>query len=111
MAFHDLNGSITIDESAANNDIQREEQAIEILKEAVGALDNLMAQTESMQGLTPAAINGKAAEMKSLANQLIENLKKAQNYTRKVVKDYQEIDRQWAAVMAANSAAQALTKM
>lgn len=111
MALHDLGGSITIDEGAANNDIQKEEQAIEILSEAVSALDNLIAQTESMKGMTPAAIHGKAAEMKSLANQLIDNLRRAQNYTRKVVKDYQEIDKQWAAIMAADNAAKAAIRM
>ena len=105
MAFRDMQGNITIDESSAQADIRKEQQAIEILQEARSALQTVAGETGQMQGLTAAAICEKAQEMIRETDRLISSLESAQQVTKKVIEDYKALDAKYAALMAAQAAA------
>ncbi len=103
MAFHDMNGAITIDEGAANADIAKMQQAIAILEKSQVALKQVMAESETMKGQTPTATYEKAAEMLQNTQGLINSLKNSQAYIRRVVQRYKALDMKYAAMMASKA--------
>ena len=99
MAYHDLNGTITIDEVAAQADIQKEAAAVEILRQASVSLSNVIAECGSWQGETINALADKSSELQTQIASLISTLENCQSYTRNVVERYRQIDLQWKTIM------------
>lgn len=93
MAYRDSDGKITIDEAAAQTDINRAARAAEILRQASNTLKTVVSETSSFQGETANAIVEKAQELQTRVQMMISNLEETQSYTRKVVAHYQEVDR------------------
>lgn len=94
MAFRDSSGAITIDEWAAQADINKEAQAVGILREVAQVLIAVEAEAGSYyQGETAAAIAEKAQALGLRVQNLIGALEETQDYTRRVVEYYRELDR------------------
>jgi flagellar capping protein FliD len=103
MAYHDMNGNITIDEYAAQQDIRRMAEAARILNQAEQALNKVIAETSSFQGETANALVEKSTDLKNRVSSMISNLESAQTYTRQVIAKYQRLDQQWKAALAASA--------
>ena len=98
MAYHDMNGRITIDEAAAQADIRLERQAVQILRRATQALRAVQNEANSFQGETASAIGDKADSLRLQINNLMDDLEETQNYTQRVVRRYWLLDRKWKQV-------------
>lgn len=101
MALKDSSGRITIDEVAAQQDIRKLEQAMDVLSESQKALESLLNQAGSEQGQTARAIEEKAAELKRQVVSLKDNLNVTSQFIRQTVAHYQEVDRQLKAAILA----------
>lgn len=94
MAFRDSSGAITIDEWAAQADINKEAQAAAILREASQVLIAVEAEAGSYyKGETAAAIAEKARALGLRVQGLMGALEETQDHTRRVVEYYREVDR------------------
>lgn len=93
MAFRDSSGAITIDEWAAQSDINKEAQAVGILWEAAQVLIAVEAEAGSYYQGETAAIAEKAQALGLRVQNLIGALEETQDYTRRVVEHYRELDR------------------
>lgn len=95
MAFRDSSGMLTIDEYAAQADINKEAQAQAILQQVSRALITLEAEAGSyFKGETARAIAERAQDLGNRVQRLMSNLQSTQDYTRQVVNHYREVDRQ-----------------
>ena len=93
MALKDSSGKITIDEVAAQQDVQKLLRAIEILENAKKAIENLINQAADEKGLTAKAIESKAIEMKNYIVTMINKLRESESFINNTVSHYQEVDR------------------
>lgn len=115
MAYRDRNGKITIDEYAANQDIKRLSEAVQVLKESRNAIQNLQRQAEELRGETAVAVQVKGQEMYRKLTTMIDKLEETIAFIRKTVRYYEELDAeikrsiQAAADAAAAAAAAAAT--
>lgn len=94
MAFRDQNGKITIDEIAAQQDIQNMTKSRESLVEAIDHIKQIQAGSTGFQGETGVVLQEQCAEFIQMLNQQIENIDRAIDAISKTVARYQEIDRQ-----------------
>ena len=92
MAYYDENGTITIDEQAANADIRRIETAVSRLEESRKALTDLTHQAADGQGQTMAAVTEKAAELNGKIAEMLSRLHETEDFIRRTVSHYQQID-------------------
>ena len=86
----------TIDEAAANADIQKIRNAITKLEDSKNSLNRLKTSASSMQGLTGQAIVDQSVKLDKQIAALIEKLNTSASYIRKTVDKYREMDRQLA---------------
>ena len=93
MAFKDSSGRITIDEYAAQQDIQKINQAKVALENSKKALENLINQASNEQGQTAVAIVEKATELKNQINTMIGRLNETSSFISSTIAHYQEVDR------------------
>lgn len=95
--LRDSSGTIVIDEAEVEEDIRRIQQAREKLDEAKQYLDPAAIDSERMRGLTGDALQEQFTKMnKDLAEW--ENFCEGTiSYIRRVVAEYQRIDREYAA--------------
>jgi len=100
VAYHNLDGVITIDEAAAQADIQKEAAAADILRQASATLGNVIAECSGWSGETVSAMSEKAAELQNQISALVSALEECQSYTRNVVEHYRELDLKWQAIMS-----------
>ncbi len=103
MAYHDLNGTIMIDELAALSDIQKAERAKQVLNSASVSLKRLIAEAENFQGETAQALVQKSLELNGRISTLVNNLEAAQDYTRRTVERYRQLDLQWKMILESKS--------
>ncbi len=96
MAYYNASGQITIDEAAANADIQKIRNAITKLEDSKNSLNRLKTSASSMQGLTGQAIVDQSVKLDKQIAALIEKLNTSASYIRKTVDKYREMDRQLA---------------
>ena len=94
MAFRDQNGKITIDEVAAQQDIQKLATAINALETARRSITHLIQQAENEQGETSIAVVEKATELKTEIEETISRLSETSDLIKKTVAQYQLIDQQ-----------------
>lgn len=94
MAYYDFNGTITIDEQAAQRDVQRISSVLPFLQESMTAIEQLLEESSSMRGNTGSAIAEKSAELQKRLAQLIQDLNETSDYISKVVSKYQKLDRE-----------------
>lgn len=92
-----MNGQITIDEAAANADIQKINAAIEKLKESQNSIKQLQGNASLMVGQTGSAIVEKCGALSSQIDSLLGNLNAAARLIRRTVNRYKETDQQIAA--------------
>jgi len=92
MAYRDRNGKITIDEYAANQDIKRLSEAVQVLKDSRNAIQNLQRQAEDLRGETAVAIQTKGQEMYRKLTRMIDKLEETIAFIRKTVRYYEEMD-------------------
>ena len=85
-------GQITIDEAAANADIQKIRSAIAKLQEAHNSMKMLKANAETMTGMTGSAIADKSQSLSRQVDDLITNLNQAAQLISKTVAKYKEQD-------------------
>ena len=85
-------GQITIDEAAANADIQKINSAIAKLQEAQSSMKQLKANAETMTGQTGSAIAEKSQSLSSQVDDLIDNLNRAASLIRSTINKYKEQD-------------------
>lgn len=93
MALKDASGRITIDEYAAQQDIQRLEQAKAALENSKRAVENLIHQASGEQGQTAAAMVEKATELRDQINSMIARLQETSSFISSTVAHYREVDR------------------
>lgn len=93
MALKDSSGRITIDEHAAQQDINKLHQAIQHLQNSQRAIENIINQAATEQGQTASAILEKAAELSKRINAMIRNLNETSSFISHTVAHYQEVDR------------------
>ena len=93
MALKDSSGRITIDENAAQQDVQRIQQAISALKDSRKAIENIIIQASNEQGQTAVAIVEKATELKNQINNMIGRLNDTSSFISNTITHYQEVDR------------------
>lgn len=94
MAYYDFDGKITIDEAAARRDIQKIETALPYLYNAKKSVIRIREEGSSTIGETGKAIVEKAEELTNTTNKVIEELEKTKSYIEKVVRYYQQLDRE-----------------
>jgi len=93
MAYKDSSGRITIDEYAAQQDIQKINQAIAALENSKKAMENIMNQASNEQGQTAVAIIEKATELRNQINTMIGRLNETSSFISNTVAHYREVDR------------------
>ena len=93
MAYKDSSGRITIDEHAAQQDIQKINQAKSALENSKKALENIINQASNEQGQTAIAIVEKATELKNQINTMIGRLNETSSFISNTIAHYQEVDR------------------
>lgn len=96
MAYRDANGNITIDQVAANSDIQKMNQVVEKLSYASKSLQKIIMTTTAMKGQTADAIVEQALKQKKAIDTLISDINADIAVIRKAVNKYQELDRKVA---------------
>lgn len=94
MAYRDYNGKITIDETAARNDIRKINAAIAKLEAARNSVNHLIQQASSMKGQTGQAIVSKSGELQKQLNDLIGNLSTEVTAINQTVAKYKRLDQQ-----------------
>ncbi|WP_195451400.1 hypothetical protein [Anaeromassilibacillus sp. 1001302B_160321_C8] len=93
MALKDSSGRITIDEYAAQQDIQKINQAKAALENSKKAIENLINQASNEQGQTAVAIVEKATELRNQINTMIGRLNETSSFISSTIAHYQEVDR------------------
>ncbi len=92
MAYYDENGTITIDEAAANADCNRIDKAIASLRDSQSALQNLTRQASDGKGQTAMASAEKSAELTGKIMDMITRLEETKSFIKKTVQHYQQVD-------------------
>ena len=92
MAYRDFNGTITIDEAAANRDISKINQVIPKLKGARSSLMTLRGQAISTKGETGNALQEKTSELISQIDKQIAHLEATTSLIKRTVRHYQILD-------------------
>ena len=92
MAYRDFNGTITIDEAAANRDISKINQTIPLLKNAKSSLITLRNQAAATKGETGNALQEKSSELIRQIDSQIAHLEATASMIRRVVRHYQILD-------------------
>lgn len=92
MAFKDENGRITIDESAAYNDIYNLRKSIESLTEALNMITAVEARTSDFKGKTAESLNGATSSIAKKIKAMINNTEETINFISSTVYKYQKID-------------------
>lgn len=95
--LRDSSGSIVIDEAEVEEDIRRIMQARTKLDEAKQYLDPAGIDSERMRGLTRDALEEQFAKMSKNLTEWEDFCEETISYIRKVVAEYQRIDREYAA--------------
>jgi len=98
MKLYDNNQNVTIDETAANRDIQRINQSIPSLQAARAALIQVREEGNATKGQTGAAIVEKANQLIQRIDSLLYTLDETKNIIRRTVKKYQTIDAELASL-------------
>ncbi|MBO5869590.1 MAG: hypothetical protein J6Q89_02455 [Clostridia bacterium] len=93
MALKDSSGKITIDEYAAQQDIQKIHQAKAALENSKKAIDHIINQACNEQGKTAVAIVEKATELRNQINTMIGRLNETSSFISNTIAHYQEVDR------------------
>lgn len=93
MSYYNASGQITIDEAAANADIQKIRNAITKLEDSKNSIGRLKASASSMQGQTGTAIVEQCARLDAQVSGLIQKLNSSITYIRRTVEKYKEEDR------------------
>lgn len=93
MAYHNASGQVTIDEAAANADIQKMRGAIEKLEASKNSISRMRASASSMRGETGSAIVEQCTRLERQLQSLTENLNASIRYIRSTVEKYAEEDR------------------
>lgn len=89
--------SYVIDENVARSDMQKMNQAVELLKNARKALSQLINSAGAMQGDTCRAIEEKSQELQKRIDDLTGHLNTSVNQLQIAVANYQRIDAEHAA--------------
>lgn len=95
--LRDASGKIVIDEAEAEEDIRRIQQAREKLDEARQYLDPSAIDSERMRGLTRDALEEQFSRMSKALTDWEDFCEGTITYIRRVVAEYQRIDREYAA--------------
>ena len=95
--LRDSSGAIVIDEAEVEEDIRRITQARSKLDEANQYLDPAGIDSERMRGLTRDALEEQFAKMSKNLTEWEDFCEETISYIRKVVAEYQRIDREYAA--------------
>ena len=95
--LRDANGTIVINEAEAEEDIRRVQQARASLEEARQYLDPASIDSERMRGLTRDALEQQFTKMTKDLDSWQEFCDETVSYIRRVVAEYQRIDREYAA--------------
>ena len=96
MAYHNASGQVTIDESAANQDIQKMRNAIAKLEDSKRSITKLSHAASSMRGQTGSAIVEKCGQLDKQVEELTSQLNRSIRYIQQTVKKYKEEDHQLA---------------
>ena len=99
MAYYGDDGRLTIDEVAANSDINKIRSARAILEDAKASLNTLLSTATMYQGNTALSIQEKAQELLQKIDRLNSNLVDTESYIQSVVNKYQMIDLELKALM------------
>lgn len=94
MALYDENGKITIDEYAAQKDINRIRTARAALNDSLKTINSLINQASTENGQTSSAIVDKATEMKNQIVDMLNRLSETESFISKTVSHYQWVDQQ-----------------
>lgn len=92
MAFRDSNGKITIDEVAAQKDINHINAAIQDLQAARDSLNEIMHQAQSFSGRTAVGMTECSARLIKEYDSLIRQLKGSADLIQNTVEKYKKID-------------------
>ena len=95
--LRDSNGTIVIDEAEAEEDIRRIQEASAKLEEARQYLDPAGIDSERMYGMTRDALEEQFSRMTMDLNSWQEFCDETVNYIRRIVAEYQRIDKEYAA--------------
>lgn len=95
--LRDSSGTIVIDESEAEQDIRRIQQAREKLSRARQYLDPSSIDTERMQGRTQEALTEQFTRMTKNLTEWENICDETVQYIRRVIAEYQRTDREYAA--------------
>ncbi len=95
--LRDASGAIVIDEAEAEEDIRRIQQARSKLDEAKQYLNPASIDTERMSGLTRDALEEQFSRMNKDISEWENICESTIGYIRRVVAEYQRIDREYAA--------------
>lgn len=96
MAFYNASGQITIDEAAANKDINNIRQAVSKLEDSQNSLVRLFSAASTMQGQTGQAIVEQSGKLQSRIEALKTQLNRSASLIQSTVEKYREEDRQLA---------------
>lgn len=91
---------LTIDPEAAEQDVRRMQQSIELLEEMRRKLQQLRETAQTMQGQTRDALVDKSQELLLRINNTMDNMQEAIVCIRRTVRKYEEKDAQLANVIA-----------
>lgn len=92
MALYDENGKITIDENAAQYDIQNLNRSIGSLNEALSIVAAVEARASQFKGETADALQSAASSIARKLRAMIEDTEESARYIRATVNKYQRID-------------------
>lgn len=92
MAFKDENGKITIDETAAQQDIYNLCKSIESLNEALNIIKAVENRTSEFKGKTAESLNGATLSITKKIKTMINNTEETINLISSTVYKYQKID-------------------
>lgn len=96
MAYRNASGQITIDEAAANNDIQKMRRAIVQLEESKRSISILKGTASGMKGKTGSAIVEQCQRLENQVTDLTQQLNNSIYLIQKTVQKYKEEDHQVA---------------
>lgn len=92
MAYYDENGRITIDEVAANNDINKLKKTKESLEIALRYINQIKVLEDEFQGNFVAPMNSAFVELEKGITELISIIEALSLAIDKTVKKYRQID-------------------
>ena len=95
--LRDASGTIVIDEAEAEEDVRRIQQARSKLDEAKQYLDPASIDSERMCGLTRDALEEQFAKINKDLSEWENFCEEITQYIRRIVAEYQRIDREYAA--------------